>query len=89
MSAFSRLKLRVSTAVQAQQDGRVTETDKNAINEASNTTKDFKSANNNADTVNIEPKDLLPDQDAQRGIQQVEAVTLTWTRSNLIAVFIL
>lgn len=89
MSAFSKMKLRVSNAVQAQQEARVTETDKNAINEASNTSKDFEAANSNADAVNIEPKDLLPDHDAQRGIQQVEAVTLTWTKSNLIAVFIL
>ncbi|RFU25912.1 hypothetical protein B7463_g10421, partial [Scytalidium lignicola] len=34
-------------------------------------------------------KDALPTQDAQRGVQQVEAVTLTWTKPYLIAVFIL
>jgi hypothetical protein len=34
-------------------------------------------------------KDVLPTEDAQRGVQQVEAVALTWTKPNLIAVFIL
>lgn len=34
-------------------------------------------------------KDLVPTEDAQRGVQQVEAVTLTWTKPYLIAVFIL
>ena len=47
------------------------------------------------DNANGEPtteqpeKDLLPTEDAQRGVQQVEAVTLTWTKPYLIAVFIL
>ncbi|KAL3421168.1 MFS siderophore iron [Phlyctema vagabunda] len=34
-------------------------------------------------------KDVLPTEDAQRGVQQVEAVTLTWTKPYLIMVFIL
>lgn len=34
-------------------------------------------------------KDLVPTEDAQRGVQQVEAVALTWTKPYLIAVFIL
>jgi hypothetical protein len=34
-------------------------------------------------------KDIVPTEDAQRGVQQVEAVTLTWTKPYLIAVFIL
>lgn len=34
-------------------------------------------------------KDLVPTEDAQRGVQQVEAVTLTWSKPYLIAVFIL
>lgn len=34
-------------------------------------------------------KDLLPTEGAQKGVQEVEAVTLTWTRPYLIAVFIL
>ena len=33
-------------------------------------------------------KDILPSEDAQRGVQQVEAVTLTWSKPSLIAVFI-
>ncbi|CZT03537.1 probable siderophore iron transporter mirB [Rhynchosporium agropyri] len=32
-------------------------------------------------------KDVVPSEDAQRGVQQVEAVTLTWTKPYLIAVF--
>jgi hypothetical protein len=31
----------------------------------------------------------LPAQDAQRGVQNVEAVTLTWSKRSLVAVFIL
>lgn len=48
-----------------------------------------------ADDGRVEPtteqpeKDLVPTEEAQRGVQQVEAVTLTWTKSYLIAVFIL
>ncbi|KAG0645828.1 Major facilitator iron-regulated transporter B [Hyphodiscus hymeniophilus] len=34
-------------------------------------------------------KDVVPTEDAQRGVQQVEAVTLTWTKPQLAAVFIL
>ncbi|KAF7955575.1 hypothetical protein EAE96_004501 [Botrytis aclada] len=33
-------------------------------------------------------KDVLPTETAQRGVQEVEAVALTWTKSMLIAVFI-
>jgi len=29
-----------------------------------------------------------PSQDAQRGVQEVEAVTLTWSKTTLIAVFL-
>lgn len=30
----------------------------------------------------------LPDEDAQRGVRMVEAVTLTWTKTSLIWVFV-
>lgn len=33
-------------------------------------------------------KDIVPTEDAQRGVQEVEAVTLTWTKPYLIAVFL-
>lgn len=33
-------------------------------------------------------KDILPAEDAQRGVQQVEAVTLTWTKPSLVGIFI-
>lgn len=35
-----------------------------------------------------EPCDQLPDQYAQRGVQDVEAVTITWSKWILIGVFI-
>lgn len=45
----------------------------------------------NHDTHEIiaEALSKLPIQDAQRGVQDVEAVTLTWSKQSLIAVFIL
>lgn len=33
-------------------------------------------------------KDALPTENAQRGVQEVEAVALTWTKPMLIAVFL-
>lgn len=45
-----------------------------------------------ADAENISDSklaDLQPAEDAQRGVQMVEAVTLTWSKQSLIAVFIL
>lgn len=38
-------------------------------------------------SLNKDPE--LPTEDAQRGVQQVEAVTLTWSKKSLVAVFIL
>lgn len=32
--------------------------------------------------------DELPTEDAQRGVHDVEAVTLTWTKTTLVAVFL-
>lgn len=43
---------------------------------------------NNEPAIEDPEKDLVPTEDAQRGVQQVEAVTLTWTKPYLIAVFI-
>jgi hypothetical protein len=37
---------------------------------------------------NDEQQDQLPTQDAQRGVHDVEAVTLTWTKTTLVAVFL-
>jgi hypothetical protein len=34
------------------------------------------------------PQLVLPDEDAQRGVQDIEAVTLSWSKTALIAVFI-
>lgn len=54
-------------------------------------TNDAISPNNGNDEPAAEQaeKDVLPTEDAQRGVQQVEAVTLTWTKPYLITVFIL
>jgi hypothetical protein len=41
------------------------------------------------DDIIAEALTKLPVQDAQRGVQDVEAVTLTWSKKSLIAVFIL
>jgi hypothetical protein len=47
-------------------------------------------SNVNEDPISEQPeKDTLPAEHAQRGVQQVEAVTLTWSKPYLIAVFIL
>ncbi|RMD41086.1 hypothetical protein DV735_g4059, partial [Chaetothyriales sp. CBS 134920] len=35
------------------------------------------------------PEDELPAEDAQRGVQNAEAITLTWSKPTLIAVFVL
>ena len=40
-------------------------------------------------TTEQDEKDVVPTETAQRGVQQVEAITLTWTKPNLILVFIL
>ncbi len=39
--------------------------------------------------VPVNKEDLVPTEDAQRGVQQVEAVTLTWTKPYLVMVFFL
>lgn len=77
MSTFSKLKLRMSSVAEASQETRVTATDKSAVDRKPTTPRDFEPVNNSADAANIKPKDLLPDQDVQRGVQQVKAVTLT------------
>jgi hypothetical protein len=56
-----------------------------------NATDDVMSSANDQDEPAVErsEKDLMPTEDAQRGVQQVEAVALTWTKPHLIAVFCL
>jgi hypothetical protein len=34
------------------------------------------------------PREQMPDEHAQRGVQDVEAVALTWSKGYLIAVFV-
>lgn len=42
----------------------------------------------NDDDLKVNFEELISE-DAQRGVQNVEAVTLTWSRGSLVAVFIL
>lgn len=39
--------------------------------------------------LNEKPKDQLPDENAQIGVQDVEAVTLVWSKASLISAFFL
>lgn len=41
------------------------------------------------DNANDKPELERPTEDAQRGVQNVEAVTLTWSKRSLVLVFIL
>lgn len=41
-----------------------------------------------ASSSQAESQTELPDEDLQRGVQDVEAVTLNWSKGSLIAVFI-
>ncbi|RDL33293.1 MFS transporter, SIT family, siderophore-iron:H+ symporter [Venustampulla echinocandica] len=61
-------------------------------NPAISGTDDIISPNNGHDGPAAEPateKDMMPTEDAQRGVKQVEAVALAWTKPHLIMVFIL
>lgn len=63
----------------------------NEKNATTTGTDDAISPNNENGQQDVEgaEKDIVPTEDAQRGVQDVEAVTLTWTKPYLIAVFIL
>lgn len=41
-----------------------------------------------ADNSNGEKQSELPSEDLQRGVRNVEAVTLTWSKTTLVAVFL-
>lgn len=47
------------------------------------------SINESAQSSCSDPSPELPTSDAQRGVQDVEAVTLTWSKQSLILLFIL
>jgi hypothetical protein len=66
-------------------------TDLPTDNKTPTITGDTISPNNvNEDPISEQPeKDILPTEDAQRGVQQVEAVALTWSKPYLITVFLL
>jgi hypothetical protein len=40
------------------------------------------------DTESITPTTELPSEELQRGVKDVEAVTLSWSKKTLVAVFI-
>lgn len=63
----------------------------NMANVGANKSDGIAPAENNVDIEDLHTKDpaILPTDDAQRGVQDVEGVTLTWTKPSLIAVFIL
>ena len=92
MSPFSQLKLRFGRNP-AQDEGQSVDMsgshtdDKNPAVTA--TGDDTISPHNGMVGEEQDPeKDLVPAEDAQRGVQEVEAVALTWTKPYLIAVFI-
>ena len=41
-----------------------------------------------AESSSQHPEEELPTEDAQRGVKKAEAVTLTWSKTTLIAVFV-
>lgn len=53
------------------------------VNEKNPATNDTTARNSND-----EPQPELPSEELQRGVQNVEAVTLTWSKTTLVAVFL-
>ena len=53
------------------------------VNEKNLATNDTTAGNSNG-----EPQPELPSEELQRGVQNVEAVTLTWSKTTLVAVFL-
>jgi hypothetical protein len=41
-----------------------------------------------ANTIEDDKEEIVPDQDAQVGVQKIEAVTLVWTKKSLAALLI-
>jgi hypothetical protein len=85
MTVIPRLRagFRRSTAEEAATDIAVhtLEENKNAIG-----VSDAAVRENDAD---LKPWPELPSGDAQQGVKTIEAVTLTWSKASLIAVFLL
>lgn len=52
-----------------------------------NQPEEQKGVSASANKVEEEPNPELPGEDLQRGVQDVEAVTLSWSRASLIWVF--
>jgi hypothetical protein len=42
---------------------------------------------NDSEAESSSPEDAVPTEGAQSGVQEVEGITLTWTKKSLIAVF--
>jgi hypothetical protein len=56
-----------------------------ALEDSKGPEPDIQSAPSRADEV---PDKYVPDQEAQGGVQKVEAITLSWTRPELIIAYI-
>jgi len=54
-------------------------------NKTAHTTDD--AVHNDSEGESSSPEDAVPTEDAQAGVQEVEGMTLTWSKRSLIAVF--
>ena len=85
--SFSRLRPSIfgKTAANATSDdsivkGKQKESDAKSVVSSVKTT--------HAESSSQQPEEELPTEDAQRGVKKAEAVTLTWSKTTLIAVFV-
>lgn len=78
MAVFARLRAMVRPSA-----------DNNApsVDPLENTPEEQKGGSASANKIEEEPNPERPSQDLQRGVQDVEAITLSWSRASLIAVF--
>lgn len=93
MSTLAKIRLRFGRTATEDEGPAVPETGVIA-NEKDQTTSGTDGAispnNGHDEPLSEQPeKDLMPTEDAQRGVRKVEAVALTWTKPYLITVFIL
>ncbi|KAG9246932.1 major facilitator superfamily domain-containing protein [Calycina marina] len=94
MAVFSRFRAFRRSAVNNEAQHVASSTGTDAGEKAPGTTTNdaiTPTSPNDVPMVEVEQqdKDLVPTEDAQRGVKQVEAVALTWSKPYLIAVFAL
>jgi hypothetical protein len=58
-----------------------------SVDPLENSPEEQKGSSASANKIDEESRAELPSQDIQRGVQDVEAVTLSWSKASLIAVF--